>query len=126
MAAVDASAVERMTSALFIERSWRSPSATRFWGLLVLAAVIASAGVVADSTATVIGAMIVAPLMTPILGSALAVVLADRRQLVHSVMLVLGGALTVIAMRRASSAGSVPHPTTSRATARSPAASAPD
>jgi hypothetical protein len=39
---------------------------SRFWVLLVLAAVIASAGIVADSTATVIGAMIVAPLMTPI------------------------------------------------------------
>jgi hypothetical protein len=38
----------------------------------VLAAVIASAGGVSDSTATVIGAMIVAPLMTPILGIVLA------------------------------------------------------
>ena len=38
---------------------------SRFWILLVLAAIIAAAGVVADSTATVIGAMIVAPLMTP-------------------------------------------------------------
>ncbi|MEU8138822.1 DUF389 domain-containing protein [Streptodolium elevatio] len=98
MAAVEAAAVERMTSALFIEKSWRSASATRFWGLLVLAAVIASAGVVADSTATVIGAMIVAPLMTPILGSALAVVLADRRHLVRSALLVLGGALLVVAV----------------------------
>ena len=40
---------------------------SRFWVLLVLAAMIASAGIVADSTATVIGALIVAPLMTPIL-----------------------------------------------------------
>jgi hypothetical protein len=37
--------------------------------------VIAAAGVVGDSTATVIGAMIVAPLMTPIPGIVLAVVL---------------------------------------------------
>jgi uncharacterized membrane protein len=35
--------------------------------LLLLSAVIATAGVVSDSTATVIGAMIIAPLMTPIL-----------------------------------------------------------
>ncbi|MCF2526595.1 hypothetical protein [Yinghuangia soli] len=83
MPAVDTPAVQRMTAALFIEKSWRSPSSTRFWGLLLLAAVIASAGVVGDSTATVIGAMIVAPLMTPILGSALAVVLADRAHLVR-------------------------------------------
>ncbi|WP_436778153.1 DUF389 domain-containing protein [Yinghuangia sp. YIM S09857] len=98
MAHVDAAAVERMTATLFVEKSWRSPSSTRFWALLVLAAIIASAGVVADSTATVIGAMIVAPLMTPILGSALAVVLADRRTLAHSVLLVVGGALVVVAI----------------------------
>jgi uncharacterized hydrophobic protein (TIGR00271 family) len=87
-----------MTEALFVERDPRSPSSTRFWGLLVLAAVIASAGIVGDSTATVIGAMIVAPLMTPILGSALALVLADRAQVVRCALLVLGGALAVVAI----------------------------
>ncbi|MFI0242295.1 DUF389 domain-containing protein [Streptomyces sp. NPDC016845] len=96
MASVDARTVQRMTDTLFIERPARSPSSTRFWALLVLAAVIASAGVVGDSTATVIGAMIVAPLMTPILGSALALVLADRSQVVRCAWLVLGGALAVI------------------------------
>ena len=40
-----------------------------FWVLLVLAGMIASAGIASDSTATVIGAMIVAPLMTPIVGT---------------------------------------------------------
>ncbi|MFB7421002.1 DUF389 domain-containing protein [Streptomyces sp. NPDC056210] len=98
MASVDVIAVHRMTQALFIERPLRSPSSTRFWGLLVLASIIASAGVVGDSTATVIGAMIVAPLMTPILGSALALVLADRSQVVRCVLLVLGGALAVVAI----------------------------
>lgn len=98
MPSVDEAAVHRMTDALFIERPLRSPSSTRFWGLLVLAAVIASAGVVGDSTATVIGAMIVAPLMTPILGSALALVLADRPQVVRCALLVLGGALAVVAI----------------------------
>src|SRR6478752_6282430 len=39
-----------------------------FWTMLVLSAVIATAGVLADSTATVIGAMIIAPLSTPIMG----------------------------------------------------------
>ncbi|MEU2249173.1 DUF389 domain-containing protein [Streptomyces sp. NPDC019224] len=98
MTVVDADAVRRMTDALFIERGLRSPSSTRFWGLLVLAAVIASAGVVGDSTATVIGAMIVAPLMTPILGCALALVLARRRQVVRCLLLVTGGALAVVAI----------------------------
>lgn len=98
MAGVDADAVRRMTGTLFIERGIRSPGSTRFWGLLVLAAVIASAGVVGDSTATVIGAMIVAPLMTPILGCALALVLARRRQVTRCLLLVTGGALAVVAI----------------------------
>ncbi|WP_199549077.1 TIGR00341 family protein [Streptomyces sp. N35] len=96
MARVDADAARRMTEALFIERSLRSPSSTRFWALLVLASVIAGAGVIGDSTATVIGAMIVAPLMTPILGSALALVLADRDHVLRSVLLVLLGASAVV------------------------------
>jgi uncharacterized hydrophobic protein (TIGR00271 family) len=87
--------VDRMTGRLFLRaRSARSG----FWVLLVLSAVIAGAGVVADSDATVIGAMIVAPLMTPILGTALAVVLADRRQVLASVALVLAGAVAVVAI----------------------------
>jgi uncharacterized hydrophobic protein (TIGR00271 family) len=90
--------VDRMADALFIEGPWRSKSSSKFWILLGLAAIIATAGVIADSTATVIGAMIVAPLMTPILGTALAVVLADHRHLVRSVGLVIGGALAVIAI----------------------------
>ena len=39
--------------------------------MLTLSAVIACAGVLVDSTATVIGAMIIAPLSTPIMGMAL-------------------------------------------------------
>jgi uncharacterized hydrophobic protein (TIGR00271 family) len=42
--------------------------------------------------------MIVAPLMTPILGIALAVVLADRHHLLKSVAFVIGGAVIVIAV----------------------------
>ncbi|ACU71628.1 conserved hypothetical protein [Catenulispora acidiphila DSM 44928] len=90
--------VERMTASLFIEPGWRSRGLSKFWTLLILAALIASAGVVGDSTATVIGAMIVAPLMTPILGSALAFVLVDRRHLIRSVLLVVAGSASVIAV----------------------------
>ena len=90
--------VERITSRLYLTEGDRRRNLSAFWVLLGLAAVIASAGVVADSTATVIGAMIVAPLMTPILGTALALVLADRRQMVTNVLFVLGGALAVVAI----------------------------
>lgn len=96
--AVVAGDLARMRTALFIEPPLRSRSSTRFWALLALASVIATAGVVADSTATVIGAMIVAPLMTPILGTALSVVLADRVHLRRSLLLVVGGGLLVVAI----------------------------
>jgi uncharacterized hydrophobic protein (TIGR00271 family) len=88
--------VVRMRDDLFFEGSAAMRKLSRFWLLLVLSAVIASAGVVSDSTATVIGAMIVAPLMTPILGIVLSVVLTDARNLVRSVGLVVGGAAVVV------------------------------
>lgn len=90
--------VDRMVDDLFIDGPIGGRKSSKFWILLTLAAVIATAGVVADSTATVIGAMIVAPLMTPILGTALAVVLADRAHVVRSVALVVGGAALVVAI----------------------------
>lgn len=67
-----------------------------FWTMLVLSGVIAVAGVVTDSTATVIGAMIVAPLSTPILGVGLGVVAGDRSQVLRSVAYVGGGLVTVV------------------------------
>jgi uncharacterized hydrophobic protein (TIGR00271 family) len=88
--------VKRMRDQLFFEGPERSRRLSRYWLLLPLAAVIASAGVVSDSTATVIGAMIVAPLMTPILGIVLAVVLADRANLRRCVVLVVVGAAAVV------------------------------
>jgi len=98
MLTVDAADIERMTGALFIDGGPTGRASTRFWVLLILAGVIATAGVIADSTATVIGAMIVAPLMTPILGTALSLVLADRTHLLSSIGHVIGGALVVIAI----------------------------
>jgi uncharacterized hydrophobic protein (TIGR00271 family) len=64
-----------------------------FWTMLTLAAVIACAGVLGDSTATVIGAMIIAPLSTPIMGIALSVV---KRRPSGSWVLVLEGVVLVV------------------------------
>lgn len=96
MRAATADDLERMRSGVFFEPPDMPQKLSRFWVLLVLAATIASAGVVGGSTATVIGAMIMAPLMTPILGTMLAVVLGDRRNLMWSVALVAGGAAAAI------------------------------
>jgi len=95
---VTAADIDRMTTSLFLAEGDSAAKRSRFWILLVLAAVIATAGVIADSTATVIGAMIVAPLMTPIIGTALAVVLADRLNALRSAFLVLAGAACVVAI----------------------------
>jgi len=88
--------LERMREALLFDGPDRGRKLSRFWALLILAAVIASAGIVGDSTATVIGAMIVAPLMTPILGTALSTVTGDRGNLARSAALVVGGAAVVV------------------------------
>ena len=64
-----------------------------FWTMLVLSAIIATAGVLADSTATVIGAMIIAPLSTPIMGIALGIV---KRERIRAGRFVLLGAIVVV------------------------------
>jgi uncharacterized hydrophobic protein (TIGR00271 family) len=96
--AVAAEDIRRMTESLLLVGPGAGRRRSAFWVLLVLAAAIASAGVVMDSTATVIGAMIVAPLMVPILGTALSLVLAQRRAMLASLGFVLAGALVVIAV----------------------------
>ncbi len=98
MPEISAADLIRMRAQLFFEGPDRARRLSRYWLLLPLSAVIAAAGVIGDSTATVIGAMIVAPLMIPILGTVLAVVLADRNNLLRCVVLLITGALAVVAI----------------------------
>jgi uncharacterized hydrophobic protein (TIGR00341 family) len=73
--------------------------ATKRWKfaiLLGLASVIATAGVLTDSTATVIGAMIVAPLGIPIIGTAFGIVISNLQRVVASAMTVVLGAAAVV------------------------------
>ncbi|MDA0171652.1 DUF389 domain-containing protein [Solirubrobacter taibaiensis] len=69
---------------------------SRFWLLLVLSAVIASAGVIGDSTATVIGAMIIAPLATPIQGVAVGLAGGELRALLQSMRILVTAGLAVV------------------------------
>ncbi len=62
---------------------------SRFWLLLILATGIATAGIIGDSTATVIGAMIIAPLATPIQGVAVAIAFGERGPLLRSAVTLL-------------------------------------
>ncbi|HMP73520.1 MAG TPA: DUF389 domain-containing protein [Kiritimatiellia bacterium] len=57
---------------------------------------IATFGLLLDSTAAVIGAMIVAPLMLPIMGLAFAISLGDGRAVVSSVLVALTGMVVVV------------------------------
>ena len=96
---VDSADIERMASRTLLSYGDdRGSKQSQFWVLLALSGVIATAGVASDSTATVIGAMIVAPLMTPILGTAFSLVLADRSRMAQSFLVVLGGVLLVVAI----------------------------
>lgn len=76
----------------------REAKRSAFWVMLTLSAVIAVAGVVGDSTATVIGAMIVAPLSTPILGIGLGVTTGNPRLVGQSLLYVLAGICLVVVL----------------------------
>jgi len=90
--------IEQMRDQVFFEGPERKRRLSRYWLLLLLSAVIACAGVVSESTATVIGAMIIAPLMVPILGVVLSVVLADGPNLRRCLLLLIAGAAAVVAL----------------------------
>jgi uncharacterized hydrophobic protein (TIGR00271 family) len=76
---------------IFFEGPELIPYLRRYATLMVLSVIIASLGLVGNSTAVVIGAMIIAPLMTPILALAGSLVLAwPRRQLVAALILLAG------------------------------------
>lgn len=75
--------------------------ARRFLVLLGLAIVIAACGLHANSTAVVIGAMLIAPLMDPILGLSAAIVLGWTGRMVRSVILIALGTVVSIAIAMA-------------------------
>ncbi|MBK8987926.1 MAG: TIGR00341 family protein [Chloroflexi bacterium] len=83
---------------LFFEGAKRRLSVERFVILLLLATIIATYGVLGDSTATVIGAMIVAPLMTPIMATAAGIAMGRLDRAIRSLLTVAAGVAGVIAL----------------------------
>jgi uncharacterized hydrophobic protein (TIGR00271 family) len=69
----------------------------RFAALMLFASVIASVGVVVESTAVVIGAMLVAPLMVPLMGAALSVAMGWPRRLRRCAGIAVTGIVLAIA-----------------------------
>lgn len=90
--------VEAFENKLFIEGPQTARRLTNFFVLLLLATVIATYGLISDSTASVIGAMIVAPLMGPIMATTAAVVMGSALRALRSLALVVVGVFSVIAL----------------------------
>ena len=91
----DADAVEAVEELLPAgSDTW--PYLRRFTALTALSASIAAFGLLADSGAVVIGAMLVAPLMTPIIGASAATVTADNRRLVRALLIIALGTIVAI------------------------------
>ncbi len=91
----------RVINGLFHEGPRARPFNARFTSLMSLSAAIATLAVIADSTAVVIGAMLIAPLMGPVLGVAAAMVMGWPRRLVRQSALVITGAALAVALAAA-------------------------
>ncbi|WP_062527461.1 DUF389 domain-containing protein [Demequina rhizosphaerae] len=83
---------------LYFENPGRLNKLGTWWVMLALSVAIATFAVLADSTAVVIGAMLVAPLMTPIVGLAGALVNGWARRAFHSAGLVAAGVAVSITL----------------------------
>jgi uncharacterized hydrophobic protein (TIGR00271 family) len=92
----DPAYLEAFEAKMFIQGPKTARRLTNFFVLLLLATVIATYGVLSDSTATVIGAMIVAPLMGPIMATAAAIVMGSAQRALRSLALVGVGVVAVI------------------------------
>jgi uncharacterized hydrophobic protein (TIGR00341 family) len=87
-----------MSDALDLGYGDLSSKRSGFLIMLTLSGMIAIAGVLSDSTATVIGAMIIAPLGTPILGIAWGIVSGHLSLVLRSIMWVCVGLVIVIVL----------------------------
>jgi uncharacterized hydrophobic protein (TIGR00271 family) len=81
---------------LFFEGDDLNAKLWRFGSLIVLSSAIAGFGLLADSAGVVIGAMLVAPLMTPIQALGAALVQGSTRRMLSSALVILGGFLGAV------------------------------
>jgi uncharacterized hydrophobic protein (TIGR00271 family) len=91
----------RLINDLFHEGARARPFVARFSALMSLSVAIAVLGILADSTAVVIGAMLVAPLMGPVLGVSAAVVMGWSRRVVQQSTLLIMGAVVGVGLAAA-------------------------
>ncbi len=92
---------QRVIRSMYHEGARFRPWVWRFATLMALSVLLASLGLVADSPAVIIGAMVVAPLMGPVLGVSAAVVMGwPRRGVLQAVVVLVAaaGAITLAAL----------------------------
>ena len=109
----EASAMEEAAQKQFGIRTWERPALYRetaeaatdsdlpFFAVLLLSGAIATLGLVLNSTAVVIGAMLVAPLLGPLLGLSMSLAVGDGRLFVQTAAAVLLGAAGIVALAAA-------------------------
>jgi uncharacterized hydrophobic protein (TIGR00271 family) len=81
---------------LFLEGPQTARRLTNYFALLLFATVIATYGILSNSTATVIGAMLVAPLMGPMMATTAAIVMGSLPRALHGLALAAAGIVSVI------------------------------
>jgi uncharacterized hydrophobic protein (TIGR00271 family) len=82
--------------AILEEINYGSEPAGRYYALVATSALIATFGLIANSVAVIIGAMVVAPLMTPIFGLALALVRSDTKLLGRALQALTVGVVVAV------------------------------
>lgn len=95
---VDEAEVNRMRDLVLYEGDELKNKLVKFFCLLILAAGIATYGLLGDSVAVIIGAMIIAPLMLPIMGLAYSISTGDSAAIKSSLLVSLGGIAAAIAV----------------------------
>lgn len=93
---VDEAYVAKMERSLFAVVDDPLKQLSSFFLCIVLSAVVATGGIAAASPAIIIGAMIIAPLMMPIMGTSFAVTRGRPRQALKALAVAAGGALAVV------------------------------
>ncbi len=82
---------DEIDDGLYFEQPDRMNKLVAWWVMLLLSVAIATFGILQDSTAVVIGAMLIAPLMTPIIGTAAGAVNGWPRRVTTSLGMIAAG-----------------------------------
>jgi uncharacterized hydrophobic protein (TIGR00271 family) len=89
---------EAVVARFYLEPGDRVGDVRRFSVLMALSTLIATFGLAGDSAAVVIGAMLVAPLMTPLLGLACGVTMGRAERQLESAVMVLAGSAGAVGL----------------------------